>query len=97
MYHREHHGNGYSANTSTAGSSSASVNGRLAPVGKEATNVSRLSSEEESVGEGAQGGEEGEVVCRGCNGCKGKRFRVRIAGGVGRSQVLECVDCGEAV
>jgi len=94
MYRREHHGNGYSANTSTAGSSSASVNGRLAPVGREATNVGRLSSEEESGGEGVQGGEESEVVCR---GCKGKRFRVRIAGGVGRSQVLECVDCGEAV
>ncbi|KAK4692186.1 WD repeat-containing protein 44, partial [Lecanoromycetidae sp. Uapishka_2] len=45
------HSNGYSANASTAGSSTGSVNGHLAPLGREATVVSRLSSEEESGGE----------------------------------------------
>ena len=93
--------NGYA---STAGSSNASVNGggHLAPLGREATNVSRLSSEEGSPGEEGsagsgdgegEGGDGGEVVCRRCGG---RGFRVRMKSGKGR-QVLECVDCGEAV
>lgn len=106
MNRYDHHDNGYSAIASTTGSSNVSVNGLLAPMGREVTNVSRLSSEEESGGEGAErnrgrGGEadgerEGEVVCR---RCKGRGFRVRMGVGVGlgRRQVLECVDCGEAV
>lgn len=56
--------------------------------------MSRLSSEE-SGSEGAErdgsGDAEGEVVCR---RCKGKGFRIKM---VGRRQVMECVDCGEAV
>lgn len=98
MHHsRSDHRHGYSAGTSTAGSSIGSANGLLAPMGREATNVSRLSSEEESGGEGSspnrdgQGEGEEEVVCR---KCKGKGFRVRV---VGRKQIMECGDCGEAV
>ncbi|KAL9101374.1 MAG: hypothetical protein Q9163_003355 [Psora crenata] len=89
---------------STAGSSShVSVAGpdpnRLSlPMAREATNVSRLSSEEGSEadashGEGA-GGDGAEVRCR---SCRGTSFRVRIDSTTqAKKQILVCNACGTA-
>ncbi|KAL9639407.1 MAG: hypothetical protein Q9164_000948 [Protoblastenia rupestris] len=87
--------NGYSSAT---GSSNVSVAGHdtnhlTLPVNREITNVSQLSSEEES--EAYVSPEEGgDVTCR---SCKGTNFRVRIDGAVGGKQVLVCNGCGKAV
>ena len=67
------------------------------PIGRENTNMSRLSSEDESD-EADKGKirerEEGEVVCARCGG---RSFKVRVgSGGQGRRQVLECESCGKA-
>lgn len=93
--------NAHSGGTSTAGSSNGSANGQHeaahlgVPAGREITNVSRLSSEDDSGAESSPEGESGgEVVCR---RCKGRSFRVRNRGEGGRGQVLECVNCGGAV
>ena len=88
-------GNGYSQNTSTAGSSNLSVEGHHAhlgvPLGKATTAVSRLSSEEESaVSASPQEGEAKEVICRRCGG---RSFKARTPG---RKPTLECDSCGEA-
>ena len=99
----------YSQNTSTAGSSNNSFHGQqhlgMPIIGKENTNVSRLSSEEEEGGgedddENYEAGKEGrsreggEVVCKRCGG---RSFKVRVgSGGLGRRRVLECEKCGIA-
>lgn len=102
-----------SQNTSTAGSSNNSFHGHLGPpIGKENTNVSRLSSEEEEeededgyeVGKGKMGGRYedggkggGEITCKRCGG---RSFKVRAGSagvGVGRGRVLECEGCGEGM
>ena len=93
-----HHHNGHSPRASTAGSSNrSSTEGHHAhlgvPMAKADTQVSRLSSEEESGGEGPQNGARKDVSCRRCGG---KSFKVTI-GGSQRKQVLECESCGEAV
>ena len=76
--------NAHSGGTSTAGSSNGSANGQPetahlgAPAGRQITNVSRLSSEDDSGAESSPEGESGgEVVCR---RCKGRSFRVRNRG-----------------
>ena len=63
------------------------------PVGREITNVSRLSSEESSEVEGeiSPAANSGELSCRRCSG---KSFRVRIEGR--GKQFLACNDCGNA-
>lgn len=96
--HHTHHDdrNGYSPNTSTIGSSNASVDGHHAhlgvPLQKEATAVSPLSSEEESnASESPTAEDVKEVVCR---KCAGRSFKARTAG---KKPILECGSCGEAV
>ena len=94
---RDNH-NSHSQTTSTAGTSNrSSVEGHHAhlgvPIKKADTQVSRLSSEEESGGESPQSDEGKDVTCRSCGG---KSFKVRI-GGNQRKQVLECGSCGEGV
>lgn len=89
--------NGYSRSASTVGSSNrSSVEGHHThmglPIGKADTQVSRLSSEEESGGGSPQRDDEKDVTCRRCGG---KRFKVRI-GGNQRKQILECGSCGES-
>ena len=91
-------GSWHSQNTSTVGSSNASVNDHDVhlgvPIGKENTNGSRLSSEEESDGGDSRQrdeGDGGEVVCKRCGG---KSFKVRL--GSGRRQILACENCGQA-
>ena len=91
-----HHG--YSQQTSTAGSSNrSSAEGHHAhlgvPIAKADTQVSRLSSEEESGGESPQRDEGKDVTCRRCGG---KSFKVTI-GRTQRKQILECGSCGEGV
>lgn len=93
-----HNHNGYSPNTSTAGSSNrSSVEGHHAhlgmPIAKADTRVSRLSSEEESQEEGPPRDEGKDVTCRRCGG---KDFKVRF-GRKQRKQILECGSCGEGV
>ena len=98
----------HSANASTAASSNASLaehggGKRLGvPIGRELTNVSRLSSEESSndgdVGSVRKGGgstpeeaaEDGGVNCRRCGG---DNFRVRTGSG---KRIVECASCGLA-
>lgn len=93
-----HNHNGYSQNTSTAGSSNrSSIEGHHTdlgvPIAKADTRVSRLSSEEESGGESPQRDEGNGVICRRCGG---KSFKV-TRGGSQRRQILECGSCGEGV
>lgn len=93
-----HNRNGYSPNASTAGSSNRSSVERHhshlgVPIAKADTQVSRLSSEEESGGESPQREEGKGVTCRRCGG---KSFKVTI-GGNQRKQILECGSCGEGV
>ncbi len=98
-YDPSHHNhNGYSPKTSTGGSSNRSSveghHGHLGlPIAKADTQVSRLSSEEESGDESPRRDEGKDVTCRRCGG---KSFRVRI-GGNQRKQILECGSCGEGV
>jgi len=97
---RDAHLNGYSANSSTAGSSNASANGRDhlgPPIAKEMTNVSRLSSEdnsEDEVYESPDPGEGGEMVCRRCGGTS---FRVKTRLEHGKEHCHVCQKCGQAV
>ena len=93
-----HTHNGYSQTTSTAGSSNrSSVEGRHAhlgvPVAKADTQVSRLSSEDESGGESPPKDEGKDVTCRRCGG---NSFKVTIGAGQ-RKQILVCGNCGEGV
>lgn len=93
-----HNHNGYSPNTSTVGSSNrSSVEGHHAhlgvPIAKADTQVSRLSSEEESLEESPPRDEGKDVTCRRCGG---KKFKVTI-GRKQRKQILECGNCGEPV
>lgn len=93
-----HNHNGYSPNTSTAGSSNrSSVEGHHAhlgmPIAKADTRVSRLSSEEESLEESPPRDEGKDVTCRRCGG---KSFKVKF-GKKQRKQILECGSCGEGV
>ena len=103
---RSHTNHLYSQNTSTAGSSNGSSHAHLGvPIGKEKSNESRLSSEEEEDKGGSDEAdnnkgkirkreEGGEVVCKRCGG---RSFKVRVgSGGLGRRQVLECESCGKA-
>ena len=95
---RHNNHNGYSPNTSTAGSSNrSSVEGHHAhlgvPIAKADTQVSRLSSEEESLEESPPRDEGKDVTCRRCGG---KNFKVTI-GRKQRKQILECGNCGEGV
>ena len=86
--------------TSTAGSSNASAVGHDTthlgpPMGREITNVSRLSSEENSEADisPGDGGEGGELTCR---KCREASFRVRIDSAQGNKRVLVCNQCGTA-
>lgn len=93
-----HHHNDCSQNTSTAGSSNrSSIEGhqtRLGvPIAKTDTQVSRLSSEEESSRESPQRDEGEGVICRRCGG---KSFKVTIGRNQTR-QILKCGSCGEGV
>ena len=86
----------HSPNPSTAGSSTrSSVEERPAhlgvPMAKAESQVSRLSSEEESGGESLPWDRGKDVTC---GKCGGKRFKVRIGKEPGK-QVLGCGDCGE--
>ena len=96
-YDLNHHNhNGHSPKASTAGSSNgSSVEGHHAhlgvPMAKAETQVSRLSSEEESGGEVPQRDEGKDVACRRCGG---KSFRATV-GGSQKKQILECGSCGE--
>ena len=97
-HHQRREHNGYSPKTSTAASSTrSSVEGHHAhlgvPMAKATTQVSRLSSEEESGSEGRQMDDGKDVMCRKCGG---KSFKVRV-GGQQRRQLLECGNCGEGV
>ena len=58
-------------------------------MGRQATNVSRLSSEENSDADTSPGSGSGELTCA---RCASKSFKVRIAGA--GKQVLVCNDCG---
>ena len=92
--HQHHLYNGNSQDTSTVASSNASIDGHHlgTPLHKEATFVSRLSSEEESATSASPAeGEAKEVICRQCGG---KSFKARTAG---RKPILECESCGQAV
>ena len=94
--HQNH--NSHSTRPSTANSSTrSSTEGHHAhlgvPIAKADTQVSKLSSEEESGGEGLQNDEGKDVFCRRCGG---KSFKVTIKGSQ-RKQVLECGSCGEGV
>ena len=96
--HSNHNHNNHSTRPSTAGSSNrSSTEGHHAhlgvPMAKADTQVSRLSSEEESGGEGLQNDERSDVSCRRCGG---KSFKVTIKGSQ-RKQILECGNCGEGV
>ena len=96
--HLHQHHNGHSPKTSTAASSNrSSVEGHHAhlgvPMAKATTQVSRLSSEEESGSESPQRDGAKDVTCRKCGE---KSFKVRI-GGHQRKQILECGNCGEPV
>ena len=93
-----HNHNGYSQTTSTAGSSNRSSaeehHAHLGvPIAKADTQISRLSSEEESSGESSQRDEGKGVTCRRCGG---KSFKVTM-GGNQRKQILECGSCGDGV
>ncbi|KAG8530433.1 uncharacterized protein KY384_004935 [Bacidia gigantensis] len=84
--------------SSTAGSSTGSVaspghdaSHLGAPVGREITNASRLSSEENSEAEGSSG-EGAEVACTRCGGTD---FKARIEGA--RKQILVCNKCGNYI
>lgn len=93
-----HTHNGYSQTTSTTGSSiRSSVEGHHAhlgvPIAKADTQVSRLSSEEDSDGESPPKEEGKDVTCRRCGG---NSFKVTI-GGNQRKQILVCGSCGEGV
>ena len=96
--HSNHNHNSHSTRPSTAGSSNrSSTEGHHVhlgvPMAKADTQVSRLSSEEESGGEGLQNDEGKDVSCRRCGG---KSFKVTIKGSQ-RKQILECESCGEGV
>ena len=96
--HGHHIGNGYSQGTSTVGSSNVSINERDphlgAPISKEISTVSRLSSEEGSEMDDRPPGGNAEVTCR---RCAGKIFKVRTGEGPGKRPILECGTCGEGV
>ncbi|KAL9129519.1 MAG: hypothetical protein Q9217_002043 [Psora testacea] len=94
QHHTHLDANGYA---STAGSSNVSVVGRDPnhlglPMGREASNVSQLSSEENSQADTSPG-EGGEVTCR---NCQGTSFRVRIENAQANKQILVCNNCGTA-
>lgn len=96
--HSNHNHNSHSTRPSTAGSSNrSSTEGHHVnlgvPMSKADTQVSRLSSEEESGGEGVQNDERKDVSCQRCGG---KSFKVTIKGSQ-RKQILECGSCGEGV
>ena len=96
--HSNHNHNNHSTRPSTANSSNrSSTEGHHAhlgvPIAKADTQVSKLSSEEESGGEGLQSDERKDVSCRRCGG---KSFKVTIKGSQ-RKQILECGNCGEGV
>ena len=91
----QHNHNGYSP---SAGSSNrSSVEGQHAhlgvPIAKADTQVSRLSSEEDSDGVTPARDVGKDVICRRCGG---KSFKVRM-GDSKRRQVVECGSCGEGV
>ncbi len=93
-----HNHNGHSQHTSTADSSNRSSleghHGHLGvPIVKADTQVSILSSEEESGEESPRRDEGKDVTCRRCGG---KSFKVTI-GRNQRKQILECGSCGEGV
>ncbi len=93
-----HSHNGHSQHTSTADSSNRSSveghHGHLGvPIVKADTQVSILSSEEESAEESPRRDEGKDVTCRRCGG---KSFKVTI-GRNQRKQILECGSCGEGV
>ncbi|KAL2059152.1 hypothetical protein ABVK25_000444 [Lepraria finkii] len=93
-----HNGDWHSQNTSTAGSSSVSVNCQHlgVPMNRETTTVSRLSSEEESDADDSppKGEEEGEKVV--CKSCSWESFEVRLGSGhQGKRQIFQCKRCGQ--
>ncbi|KAI9758998.1 MAG: hypothetical protein M4579_002661 [Chaenotheca gracillima] len=85
-------GKGNTGGTSRTGSTSVDTNHLSLPLTREATRVSRLSSEEESVNDSSAEVSEGEPLR--CTNCRGEKFRVKAGRASGSAQKLVCTSCG---